>query len=316
MPNEKRGQAGALLGALLGGLGGGGASIGRDLYRGNKVIDALPSFMRPDKMEAVKRMIPELLQRAAVPAAAGAGLGGVVGGAVEKKMDKSKEKKSPSESEKDDKKDDDKAVDSDKPCPGSKIRSGGKGRGLGTGRGCGPIGIPAGDKEMEEEKQSAWVEGFVAECAELGIPKEGAAVLIKVAAQLAMCEDENFVAGFKAEMEKSAGMGTAVGKGIDALVGAGMRAPAWASIPAGILGFIGAQQLADAVRRRWGRSPEETAILQQLEGADVHPDPGALLEQLDLMRRSGHGLRTPLGGRYTDPLLGGGGRDFDYSARY
>ena len=27
-----------------------------------------------------------------------------------------------------------------KPCPGSKIRSGGTGRGLGTGRGKGPIG--------------------------------------------------------------------------------------------------------------------------------------------------------------------------------
>jgi len=26
-----------------------------------------------------------------------------------------------------------------KPCPGSKIRSGGKGRGLGTGRGKGPL---------------------------------------------------------------------------------------------------------------------------------------------------------------------------------
>jgi len=30
----------------------------------------------------------------------------------------------------------------DKPCPGSKIRSGGAGRGLGRGAGRGPIGIP------------------------------------------------------------------------------------------------------------------------------------------------------------------------------
>jgi len=29
-----------------------------------------------------------------------------------------------------------------KPCPGSKIRSGGKGRGLGRGKGKGPIGTP------------------------------------------------------------------------------------------------------------------------------------------------------------------------------
>lgn len=29
-----------------------------------------------------------------------------------------------------------------KPCPGSKIRSGGKGRGLGRGKGKGPIGVP------------------------------------------------------------------------------------------------------------------------------------------------------------------------------
>lgn len=29
-----------------------------------------------------------------------------------------------------------------KPCPGSKIRSGGAGRGLGRGGGRGPIGIP------------------------------------------------------------------------------------------------------------------------------------------------------------------------------
>jgi len=27
-----------------------------------------------------------------------------------------------------------------KPCPGSKLRSGGRGRGLGTGKGKGPIG--------------------------------------------------------------------------------------------------------------------------------------------------------------------------------
>ena len=31
-----------------------------------------------------------------------------------------------------------------KPCPGSKIRSGGKGRGLGRGKGKGPIGRPIG----------------------------------------------------------------------------------------------------------------------------------------------------------------------------
>ncbi len=29
-----------------------------------------------------------------------------------------------------------------KPCPGSKIRSGGKGKGLGKGKGKGPIGTP------------------------------------------------------------------------------------------------------------------------------------------------------------------------------
>ena len=29
-----------------------------------------------------------------------------------------------------------------KPCPGSKIRSGGKGKGLGRGRGKGPVGRP------------------------------------------------------------------------------------------------------------------------------------------------------------------------------
>lgn len=33
-----------------------------------------------------------------------------------------------------------------KPCPGSKIRSGGKGRGKGTGRGKGPVGVPIGSK--------------------------------------------------------------------------------------------------------------------------------------------------------------------------
>ena len=35
---------------------------------------------------------------------------------------------------------------SKKPCPGSKIRSGGKGRGLGIGRKKGPRGIPIGNK--------------------------------------------------------------------------------------------------------------------------------------------------------------------------
>jgi len=33
-----------------------------------------------------------------------------------------------------------------KPCPGSKIRSGGAGRGLGRGGGKGPRGIPVGGK--------------------------------------------------------------------------------------------------------------------------------------------------------------------------
>lgn len=31
-----------------------------------------------------------------------------------------------------------------RPCPGSRIRSGGRGRGLGTGRGRGPVGNPRG----------------------------------------------------------------------------------------------------------------------------------------------------------------------------
>jgi len=34
-----------------------------------------------------------------------------------------------------------------KPCPGSKIRSGGKGRGMGTGRGKGPINRSAGRRK-------------------------------------------------------------------------------------------------------------------------------------------------------------------------
>ena len=33
-----------------------------------------------------------------------------------------------------------------KPCPGSKIRSGGKGRGLGKGKGKGPVGKPRNSK--------------------------------------------------------------------------------------------------------------------------------------------------------------------------
>ena len=33
-----------------------------------------------------------------------------------------------------------------RPCPGSKIKSGGKGRGLGRGRGHGPRGVPIGKK--------------------------------------------------------------------------------------------------------------------------------------------------------------------------
>lgn len=33
-----------------------------------------------------------------------------------------------------------------RPCPGSKIRSGGKGRGLGRGKGKGPVGRPVRGK--------------------------------------------------------------------------------------------------------------------------------------------------------------------------
>lgn len=35
------------------------------------------------------------------------------------------------------------AKNKSKPCPGSKIRSGGKGKGLGTGKGKGPVGKPS-----------------------------------------------------------------------------------------------------------------------------------------------------------------------------
>ena len=152
--------------------------------------------------------------------------------------------------------------------------------------------------------QEKWIEGFVAECAELGIPKEGAAVLLKVAAQLAMCEDENFVAGFTAEMEKNAGLTTAL-----------LKSPAWLAAPGAILGYLGLQQLVDAFRQNWRRSPEESALLGQMQGAMSHPDPSRLVEQMDIMRRTAHRMRSPVGGSYSDPLLGGG-REFAYNPRY
>ena len=37
-----------------------------------------------------------------------------------------------------------------KPCPGSKIRSGGKGKGLGRGRGKGPVGRPNSDDRSKK----------------------------------------------------------------------------------------------------------------------------------------------------------------------
>ena len=37
-----------------------------------------------------------------------------------------------------------------KPCPGSKIRSGGKGKGLGKGRGKGPLSKPSSDDRSKK----------------------------------------------------------------------------------------------------------------------------------------------------------------------
>ena len=37
-----------------------------------------------------------------------------------------------------------------KPCPGSKIRSGGKGKGLGRGKGKGPVGKPNSDDRSKK----------------------------------------------------------------------------------------------------------------------------------------------------------------------
>ena len=39
-----------------------------------------------------------------------------------------------------------------KPCPGSKIRSGGKGRGLGTGKGRGPINKSTSRRQLTRTK--------------------------------------------------------------------------------------------------------------------------------------------------------------------
>jgi hypothetical protein len=142
-------------------------------------------------------------------------------------------------------------------------------------------------------KESAWVEGFVSECDELGLPKEAAAELLKTAVQLSMCEDEHFAEAFTAEMEKSGGLPTAL-----------------LAAPAGILGFLGLQKLVDAIRKNWGRNPEETALLTQMEDALGHPDPGKLVEQMDILRRASHRSRTPIGGEYTDPLLGGPRSDY------
>ena len=153
---------------------------------------------------------------------------------------------------------------------------------------------------MPQENDSAWLEGFISECDELGLPKEGAEVLLKTAAQLSMCEDENFSAGFKAEMEKEGGVMSSV-----------LRSPAWAAGPASILSFLGLQGLMDAFRRNWRRSPEESSMLSQMGDSIGHPDPSRLVEQMDLARRGVHRARTPVGGSYQDPLLGGDYRD-DY----
>lgn len=253
MPNEKQAQGGTLLGALLGGLAGGGARMGHDIYQGNKMVDMIPGFMRPDKWEFIKKhwkeLLPQLLENAAVPALAGAGAGGALGAAYD-------------------------------------------------------IGKTA------SVGNETWVEGFVSECEDMGMPKEAAVELLKVAMQLSMCQDENFVDGFQKEMEKSAGLGRALGSGVDALFSGGMRAPAWAAAPASILGFLGLQKLVDAFQQNWQRSPQEAALLEQMGGALSHPDPKRLVEQLDLMRRAGHKLDTPIGGSYADPLLGGGDNDY------
>jgi hypothetical protein len=154
----------------------------------------------------------------------------------------------------------------------------------------------------------AWLEGFISECNELGLQKESAAVLLKVASQLSMCDDEHFVASFKATMEKDAGFAN--------LAGRALQSPAWMAGPTSILGYLGLQQLIDSFRQNWRRSPEEASMLGQMQDSSGHPDPSRLVEQLDLLRRSSHRTRSPVGGRYSDPLLGGGVQDFDYGVRY
>lgn len=155
-------------------------------------------------------------------------------------------------------------------------------------------------EESEEEtdekaaRDNLWFEGFVEACVESGLSKEAAVSLLKTAAQLDMCRDQNFVEGFQAELEKDAGALTTLAK-----------SPAWLSVPSSILGFVGLQNLLDEVQRNWRRSPEQAALLEQLEQAGDYPDLDALLQGLDLSRRAQYMQDVPYGGEYQDPLISG-----------
>jgi hypothetical protein len=158
------------------------------------------------------------------------------------------------------------------------------------------------DKDDTEEKQSSWLEGFVDACMEVGLPKEAAASLLNTAAQLDMCQDENFVTGFQEELNKCAEEMDKSGGVFSTLA----NMPAWASVPSGILGFVGLQNLLQEARRNWRRSPEEAAILEQLSEAEDYPDLNQLVENLGLQQRMRYMQDVPAGGSYSDPLLGGG----------
>lgn len=129
-----------------------------------------------------------------------------------------------------------------------------------------------------------WLAGFTGEAAKQGLDEKGAAGLLKAAGTVSMLGDQNFADGFNQEMEKQG------------VIGVG-------SVALGALLAYLASKTYGGIKKRWGRSPYETGLLQQMEEAAGTPDVGRAISEMAMGGRRRYKAQAPPGTLTFDPHL-------------
>jgi len=128
-----------------------------------------------------------------------------------------------------------------------------------------------------------WLDGFAGEAQKQGLDQEGAAALLKAAGTIDMLTDQNFLDGFQGELEKQGGL---------------LSSPA-----IGMLLAYLASKAYGGFQKRWGRSPEQTRLLEQMEEAAGAPDPGRRIGEMAVAGRRRFAARAPAGTLTYDPVV-------------